>query len=516
MQRDFLNLQKWIANLPAIRLFLLAVIFLVLLLSLAADEPGQAHRTVVAEAVPTNCSFPASRSWIEKVNRIRWVAYSSPHSDSDRGFYQPTADTIYQDLTVLRKAQFTGLITYGSAGIMGTQFPIIAQSLGFQGIIMGIWSPTNQDELNNAQNAAGLPIVLGYSIGNEGLSGGRDRYSISTLCWAIAGLRTQTGRPVATSEDVDIYDSRPGLLSVGDWLFPIAHPYWHSTKYPQDAIQWEQTQYSALVDKTGLFVFFKEVGLPTAGADGLSEWNQDLFYRGLAGTHVRFAYFEAFDQPSKTHASVEPHWGIFHADLGPKLLGWNLMGYRLFTLDSGSDLWVQECSVESSRKCFTDTNETMFVVGKDLRDKQYRSILSFNTSGLPDNAVVTSIKLKLKSTGIAGVNPLNDRHDLTVDICTSPSYKTVRYQVIESSDGLTCNDNVGTFNQTPNSGWYTADLHPDAFQSLNLTGVTRFRLRIGGIENADAARAYIMFDSGTAEISNGPILSVHYTFADSK
>jgi len=496
-------------------LVLLAAIALTLLPALSADAPGQAHPAVVAEAVPADCSSPASRSWIEKVNRIRWVAYSSPHSDSGGGFYQPTADTIYQDLKVLRKAQFTGLITYGSSGIMGTQFPSIAQSLGFQGIIMGIWSPTSQDELNNAQTAASLPIVLGYSIGNEGLSGARDRYSISTLCSAIAGLRTRTARPVATSEDVDTYDARPGLLSVGDWLFPIAHPYWHSTKYPQQAVQWEQAQYRALVDRTGLFVFFKEVGLPTAGADGLSEWNQDVFYRGLAATAVRFAYFEAFDQPSKTHASVEPHWGIFHADLGPKLLAWNLMGYRLFTPDGGSGPWVQECSGDS-RACLRAAAETMLLVGRDLRGRQYRSVLSFNTSGLPDNAVVTSIKLKLKSTGIAGVSPLNDRHDLTVDICTAPSYKTVRYQVIESSDGLRCNDNVGKFDQTPKGGWYTAELRPDAFASLNLTGLTRFRLRISGMENKGEARAYIMFDSGTAEVSDGPILSVHYAFAASR
>ncbi|HUI90343.1 MAG TPA: hypothetical protein VLX61_16615 [Anaerolineales bacterium] len=486
------------------------------MLSVSGDEPGPTRRVVVAEAVPASCSFPASRGWIEKVNRIRWVAYSSPHLDSDQGFYQPTPETIYQDLTVLRKAQFTGLITYGSAGIMGTQFPGIAQSLGFRGIIMGIWSPTSQDELNNAQNAASLPIVLGYSIGNEGLSGARDRYSISILCSAIADLRSRTGRPVATSEDVDTYDSRPGLLSVGDWLFPIAHPYWHSTKYPQDAVQWEQAQYSALQDKTGLFVFFKEVGLPTSGAYGLSDFNQDLFYRGLAETDVRFAYFEAFDQPSKTHASVEPHWGIFQADLGPKLLGWNLMGYRLFTADPGSDFWVQECSGRNRNQCIMDVHETELVVGKDLRDKQYRSILSFNTSGLPDNAVITSIKLKLKSTGVAGVSPLNNRHGLMVDICTSPSYRTVRYQTIESPNGLNCNDNVGTLDPAPNSGWYTADLRPEAFQSLNLTGVTRFRLRISGIEAMDSARAYMLFDTGATEISNGPMLSVHYALAGTK
>ena len=299
------------------------------------DEPSPKYRTVISELVPSNCSSPVSQAWADKINSIRWIAYSSPNQNPGQGYYQPTADTIYQELTVLRKANFTGLITYGSTGIMGKQFIDIAQSLGFKGIIMGIWSPTNQSELNNATIAAKSPIVLGYGIGNEGLSGGvKDQYAISELCLAMASLRISTGKPVATSEDVETYYWRPELFSVGDWLFPIVHPYWHFTKYARDAIEWEQIEYTNLLARTNLFVFFKEVGLPTDGASGLSEANQDLYYRGLVQTNVRFAYFEAFDQPSKNYAAVEPHWGIFNANLTPKLLAWNLMGYQLFTSNS--------------------------------------------------------------------------------------------------------------------------------------------------------------------------------------
>ena len=511
-----MNHQKRIANSSVTQLFLVVVFSLAILLSLSKDEPSPSRRPVASEVVPADCSVPASQSWVEKINRIRWVTYSSPNPNPDQGFYQPTAETIYQDLTALRKAQFTGLITYASAGIMGKQFLDIAQSLGFKGIIMGIWSPTNQDELNNAKSAASSPIVLGYSIGNEALSGARDRYSISGLCSAISDLRTSTGRPVSTSEDIETYYWRPELLSVGDWLFPIAHPYWHFIKYPQDAIQWEQTQYAALLDKTNRFVFFKEVGLPTAGAFGLSETNQDLYYRGLAETDVRFAYFEAFDQSSKIHASIEPYWGIFHSNLDPKLLAWNLMGYRLFTSDNTSNNWTQECSGSSGKDCSDNTNGTMLLVGKGLRDREYRSFLEFNTSGLPDNAIITSVKLKVKAMSAVGINPLNNQHDLMVDICTLPVDKTIRYQMLNFRVGLTCNNNLGGFGKTPNSGRYIADFSPGAFQSVNLTGVTRFRLRISELENIDAARAYLMLDSGGVGYPNSPILLVRYTIPDFK
>lgn len=457
-------------KLPTFRSFLFAIVALIILFALAKDEPSPKYRAVVSYSAPSNCSSPVSRDWIDKINNIRWIAYSSPNPSIDKGYYQPTADDIYQELAALRKANFTGLITYGSTGIMGKQFISIAQSLGFKGIILGIWSPTNQIELNIAKNAASSPIVLGYGIGNEGLSGGgKDQYSMSELCSAIFDLRTSTGKPVATSEDVETYYWRPELFSIGDWMFPIVHPYWHFTKYARDAIEWEQIEYTNLLARTNLFVFFKEVGLPTDGASGLSEANQDLYYRGLAQTDVRFAYFEAFDQPSKNYAAVEPHWGIFNADLSPKLLAWNLMGYQLFTS--------------------SNTSSNPLVV--------------FNTSNLPDNAVITSVKLKIRSTDISGANSLNDQNVLTADICKLPEYKRVRYQTIEFKAGLICDDNVGTFSAISDDGWYTADLSPTAFPSISLTNTTWFRLRISGIERA-------------VQDLNGPALQVNYSVPNPK
>jgi exo-beta-1,3-glucanase (GH17 family) len=460
--------------------------------------------------LPANCSQPVDAAWIEKVSHIRWVDYSSPNPNPDGGYYQPTAESINQDLLTLKKASFTGLITYGSAGIMGKQFLAIAQSLGYQGVIMGIWNPNAQDELNNAINAAGMPLVLGYSIGNEGLSGPRDRYTVTELCSAMSGLRTSTGKPAATSEDIEAYYRQPELLSIGDWLFPISHPYWHFTKYALDAIQWEQDQYAALRRRTDRYIFFKEVGLPTAGAYGLSEANQELYYRGLAQTEVPFAYFEGFDQPSKTQASVEPHWGIFHSDLEPKLIAWDLMGYRLFTPENTSSNPMQECSKANGASCSIDATGTTFLVGKGLQGRQYSTSLSFNTSGLPDGAVITSVKLKVRSAGVAGRDPLNNHQNLTVDICQPPFYKTGRPHTVKARAEANCNEDVGIFDKNPNSGWYTVDFLPAARQSINLSGSTQFRLKMSELPNQDLSRAYIKFYSGEAADPNSPILMVKY------
>ncbi len=473
----------------------------------SAAVPDRSAWLAEFDSIPSSCSQPVDKLWIDRVNSIKWVAYSSPNPNPGGGYYRPEAEAVQRDLQTLRKAGFTGLITYASSGIMGKQFVTLAESLGYQGILMGIWSPEGKDELDNAAVAAASPIVLGYSIGNEGLGDTRPRYSVLKLCSAIAGLRARAGKPVATSEDIEMYYRWPQLLTVGDWLFPISHPYWHWTKYAPDAVRWEQDQYTAISDRTSMYVLFKEVGLPTSGAAGLSEANQDAYYRGLAQTNVRFAYFEGFDQPSKTGSSVEPHWGIFNSNLSPKLLAWNMLGYRVFTGGAGSSAWMLECLHGGS--CSRHPAGTLLFVGEDRGGLQHRALLSFNTSGLPDNAIVTAVKLKIKAAGVVGRNPITNRHPLVVDICSSPVDAPGAPPGAASSPSAECTSAAGVFQDAPNGGWYTVDLSASAFDRVNPLGATRFQLRLSG-SGAASGRAYLQFFAPDAAESDSPVLLVKY------
>ncbi|HVN16421.1 MAG TPA: hypothetical protein VMT73_11820 [Anaerolineales bacterium] len=495
--------RRLIKLLPAIWLSLSMAILLLLPASSILPPPIQTSQV----NIPADCSLPVNKGWIQKVRHIQWVAYSSPTRSEDSP--QLTASAIYEDLLTLKKAGFTGLITYGSSGLMGNQFLTIAEKLGYKGVIMGIWNPLSQNELNNAEEAASSPIVLGYSIGNEGLSERPARYSLTNLCSAISELRASTGKPVTTSEDIQTYYSHPELLSVGDWIFAISHPYWHWTKYALDAILWEQDQYVALAKQTDRFIFFKEVGLPTEGAFGLSESNQDVYYRGLAKTDVQFAYFEGFDQPSKTHTSVEPHWGIFNADLSPKLIAWNLMGYRLFTSDNPSNSRVLECSSADEKKCSVLANENTLLIGTE-RNQEYQTLIAFNTADLPDNTVISSIKLKIKSSGIKGLNPLHNGQKLMGDICSVTSQKVYAQPVANFMAGMKCNSNTGILSIIPNSSWYSVDFDFNALQSINPNGITYFRLRVVGMANKDIDRSYIAFHGSEPESADNPLLIVHY------
>ena len=289
--------------------------------SIATTEAAPVTNTPMP--TPTATQAAVSAEWEEQVSRIVWAAYSPPTADPEEGI-EATTEAIGQDLITLRKAGFTGLVTYSSSGVLGHELPVLAEAFGFEGLIMGIWDPTNQEEIAAAEVAARSPIVLGFCVGNEGL---HKRYEMSELSVAIESLREATGKPCTTTEEIDDYTDKD-LLQLGDWVFPNVHPYFHNQLDPDAAVDWTVEAYRDFKRRTDRFIIFKEVGLPTAGDPGgiLSEAAQKRYYLELAKTDVQFVYFEGFDQPWKTHLPIEPHWGIFRSDQSPKLLGLHLMG----------------------------------------------------------------------------------------------------------------------------------------------------------------------------------------------
>jgi exo-beta-1,3-glucanase (GH17 family) len=267
----------------------------------------------------------ADEAWAKQLTDLTWVDYSPTMADPDNGV-EPSIDSMTQDLVLLRKAHFTGLVTYSSAGNLGRELPRIAKVQGFQAIIIGVWDPNSKAEVNAAIAAAADPIVLGICVGNEGLD--KKRYDFATLRNVVLQIRTATRKPVTTTEITEQYSNKE-LTELGDWVFPNAHPYFHKKLDPDEAANWTATAYRTMRKQTTRPLMLKEVGLPTAGDAGelLSESAQDRYYSKLKGmTDIRFVYFEAFDQYWKKHLPVEPHWGLFKIDRTPKLLACHLIG----------------------------------------------------------------------------------------------------------------------------------------------------------------------------------------------
>ena len=224
-----------------------------------------------------------------------------------------------QDIRSLKNAGFQSIVTYGAQGLLA-DIPVIALTEGFHTIIMGVWDPLSEAELENAIKQKNY--VTGYCVGNEGLG---KRYSQTQLGVAMNHIREKTGLPVTTSEPVNKYFNGPHkdwLIRNSDWIFPNAHPFWSNQFDAEQAANWIVTRYDYLAATSNKKIILKEAGFPSFGRDGFTEKKQLAFFQKLHKKLILYFYFEAFDQPWKQAAKEkdksEAHWGLYTSEGFPK------------------------------------------------------------------------------------------------------------------------------------------------------------------------------------------------------
>ena len=263
-----------------------------------------------------------------KLKGLKWVAYSPTNFNPSKKEY-PSQENIKKDLEVLRQAGFEGIVTYGAEYSL-KHVPRLAKQTGFDGVIMGVWDIEDEEEIESAVRAR--EYVDGYCLGNEGY---KKRYSLEKVRAAIDKMKESTGKPVTTTEEVDDYYYDQGLIDISDWIFLNIHPVLSNIRNPDQACEWVKMRIRVLrqrLEKKGLnkLIVIKETGFPTHGGWGCSEKKQKEFFELMEKSRLHFFYFEAFDQPWKTHLAVEPYWGLFDSERGPKLF----MRSRLTALEA--------------------------------------------------------------------------------------------------------------------------------------------------------------------------------------
>ena len=121
-------------------------------------------------------------------------------------------------------------------------------------------------------------------------------------------------------EHVDAFRDDPGLLRLGDWVFPTIQP-WHAGKREsQDACGWTIFTYRELAElaPAGMPTVVAPTTMPTEGERGASEHYQRAYLLCLESRQVPFAWATAFDEPASADV-VRAHGGLFRADGSPKL-----------------------------------------------------------------------------------------------------------------------------------------------------------------------------------------------------
>jgi hypothetical protein len=253
----------------------------------------------------------------------------------------------------------------------------------------------------------------------------------------------------------------------------------------------------------GATLSYKDVTPKTVTADASGNYSLAVSY-GWSGTLT----------PSKPGFSFSPG-GKAYSQVITNLGAQNYSALPLKSVSYGSigtqDGWALESSESSLKGGTINGGATIFNVGDDAADKQYRAILSFNTAALPDTAVIQSAVLKIQQSGVpVGANPFSALGGLLVDIRkpffgTSSSLQLGDFNVAPSAS------KVGTFNKTPSGGWYSVTLNATGRNNINKTNLTQFRLYFSLDDNNNHLANLMRFFSGNAPAASRPQLIITYT-----
>ena len=180
-----------------------------------------------------------------------------------------------------------------------------------------------------------------------------------------------------------------------------------------------------------------------------------------------------------------------------------------FFSDGALDGWVLESSRTSSVGGTADSKATTFRLGDDPAGRQYRAILSFDTSLLPDTAVIQNALLEIRRSGApTGTNPFGILGKLRADVRKGTfgprPLAPTDFQAVPTLAG------AGIFGATPVGPVYRAKLTALGRSKVNTAGITQFRLSFAMGDNGDRGADFMKFVSGNTATGQ-PQLTITYT-----
>lgn len=236
----------------------------------------------------------------------------------------------------------------------------------------------------------------------------------------------------------------------------------------------------------------------TATADSVGNY-QLIVSSGWTGTVV----------PSKPSYQFTPTSRTYSAPVSSDLTGENYTPQLKVTSIGAQDGWLLESTETSGKAGSAGGTATQFYLGDDAANRQYRAILSFNTGPLPDSAVITSVTLKVKTTGTVGANPFGSLGNIVVDLKNGSWSGNAALQLTDFYAAGSKNYAMQITN-APVSNWFSTTLPSASFGYINLTGTTQFRLRFATDDNNNLAANYLKFASGEATTTSRPQLIITY------
>jgi hypothetical protein len=173
------------------------------------------------------------------------------------------------------------------------------------------------------------------------------------------------------------------------------------------------------------------------------------------------------------------------------------------------DGWVLESGEFTNVGGKLNKGAKVLYVGDDALNRQYRSILSFDTASLPDNAEITKVTLTFRHAGITETTPFKTHGKLLVDMRNGPFSLNPALQKSDFSAAAS-KQKALVYTKATVAGWYTRLLSATYYPLVNRTGVTQFRLRFAKDDNNNLGADYLKISSGNAGTANAPKLIIEY------
>lgn len=159
----------------------------------------------------------------------------------------------------------------------------------------------------------------------------------------------------------------------------------------------------------------------------------------------------------------------------------------------------------------TDNSTSGIRAGDDRRNKQYKGVLSFDTSSLPDGAAIQSVTLRLRRGTVTGTNPFTTHSLLKADIRQGGFNNNLALETADFQASPTVYGVCTLSNAANNGDWSECTFNTSGNTVLNKTGKTQVRIEFYTDDNNDSGDDYIgYYSSNNATAANHPQLVVIY------
>jgi choice-of-anchor B domain-containing protein len=186
----------------------------------------------------------------------------------------------------------------------------------------------------------------------------------------------------------------------------------------------------------------------------------------------------------------------------------------IFTSIAAQDGWVLESNETSNSGGTIDataSTTSALRVGDATSDRQYKSVVSFDTSAIPDGATIVSATLRLRRGTLSGTSPFTTHGTCWADVQTSGFSGSTTLQTGDFQATATAVQAASLSNAASNGAWSEGSLNAAGLAALDKAGTTQLRVYFNLDDNDDGGNDYIGYYSGNnSTAANRPQLVVTY------